>query len=222
MDQHGQNSRQYTGNLSVAQAASTSSPSQLRHRPSFRDRFWARGSANYNGEDDVVHGPQVNPTKKSPYIPKNAASGFSKTATAPHEPFRPRNEKRWSKESAINVNASSPLSDLAAGHLYVHTEAESGTTDDYTDFITAAQTEDRLRRAANSGVHVRNHYRDSGYYSSSNGRHEHEPHSSSVPSSASAAGPKKLKSQPSMRAFSQRIAEYIKPLRDESVPPIRR
>jgi hypothetical protein len=43
-----------------------------------------------------------------------------------------------------------------------------------------------------------------------------------LPSTASAAGPKKLKSQPSMKAFGQRLVEYIKPPRDDSVPPIRR
>ncbi|KAL7794430.1 hypothetical protein V8C37DRAFT_401453 [Trichoderma ceciliae] len=215
MEQLRPDSRQHTGHLPLPQAATTSSPSsRLRHRPSFRDRFWARTSANYDGEDDVVHESQANPNRKSAYVPRNAASGFSKTVTAPREPFRPGNETRSSNEPAINV---------AAGHLYVHAESEPGTTD-YADFIAAAQTEERLRRAASqrrgNSARARSHYRDSGYYSSSNGgRHDHDPCPSSLPSSASAAaGPPKLKSQPSMRAFGQRIAEYIRPSRDESMP----
>ncbi|RFU82047.1 hypothetical protein TARUN_127 [Trichoderma arundinaceum] len=229
--EHRPNDRQYAGNLLVPGAATSSSPpSQLRHRPSFRDRFWARTSANYDGEDDVVSEAQAIPSKKSAYVPRNAASGFSRTATAPHEQSRRRNqpdERRSSREAAINLNARSPLSDLAAGHLYVHAESEPDSTTDYAEFIAAAQTEERLRRAVSqkrgNAAQPRSHYRDSGYYSSSNGgRHDHEPYSSSLPSSASAAGPGRLKPQPSMRAFGQRIAEYIKPPRDESMSSIRR
>ncbi|UKZ83185.1 hypothetical protein TrVFT333_010990 [Trichoderma virens FT-333] len=222
MEHNRPNSRQH---LSIPQAATSSAPSpQLRHRPSFRDRFWARTSANYDGEDDVVQEPQANPTKKSPYVPMNAASGFSRTASTPREQFKRRSrsdERPSSRELGINVHARSPLSDLAAGHLYVHTESEPDTTD-FADFIAAAQTEERVRRAASQRQGARSHYRDSGYYSASNGgRNDHGPYSPSLPSSASAAGAARLKAQPS-RTFGQRIAEYIKPPRDDSVPSVSR
>ncbi|KAL7936479.1 hypothetical protein V8C35DRAFT_295602 [Trichoderma chlorosporum] len=212
-------------NLSAPQAtASSSPPSQLRHRPSFRDRFWSRTSANYDGEDDVVQETQANPPKKSAYVPMNAASGFSRTASTPREQLRQRNqpaERPSSRESGVNVHARSPLGDLAAGHLYVHTESEPDTTD-FATFIAAAQTEERVRRAASQRQGARSHYRDSGYYSSSNGgRNDHEPYSPSLPSSASAAGAARLKAQ-SSRTFGQRIAEYIKPPLGDSMPPIRR
>ncbi|KAK4078167.1 uncharacterized protein Triagg1_3183 [Trichoderma aggressivum f. europaeum] len=222
MEHNRPNSRQ---NLSVPQTVTSSSPSsQLRHRPSFRDRFWKRTSANYDGEDDVVHEPQASPIKKSPYVPMNAASGFSRTAATPREQFKRRSrtdERPSSRESAINVHARSPLGDLAAGHLYVHAESEPDTTD-FAAFIAAAQTEERVRRAASQRQGARSHYRDSGYYSSSNGgRHDHEPYSPSLPSSASAAGAARLKAQ-SSRTFGQRLAEYVKPPRDDSVPSVRR
>jgi hypothetical protein len=215
--------QQFTGNLSAPRpaTASPSPSSQLRPQPSFRDRFWSKSSANYNGEDDVIQEPQNNLTKKSPYVPRSAASGFSRTATAPREQqLRRKVERRPSKDSVIDVYASSPLSEIAAGHLYIHTGPESSTTD-FADFMTTAQNEDRLRRAANA-VHARSQYRDSGYYSPSTGGRTNGRYSPSVPSSASAAGLKKLKSQPSMRTFGQRIADYIKPPRDESLPPMRR
>ncbi|KAH6609800.1 hypothetical protein Trco_003146 [Trichoderma cornu-damae] len=221
MDRHRTDGRQYAGYLPAPQAATSSSPpSQLRHRPSIRDRFWARTSANYDGEDDVVYEAQANPNRKSTYVPRTAASGFSRTVSAPHEPLRRRSqpgERRPSKESATNANARWPPSDLAAGHPCVHAESEPDTTD-YAAFIAAAQAEERLRRAVSqrhgNSAGARSHYRDSGYYSSSNGgRHDHEPCSPSLPSSPPAAGPGRLKSQPSIRALGQRIAEYVKPLR---------
>ncbi|KAL6907206.1 hypothetical protein GGI43DRAFT_255577 [Trichoderma evansii] len=218
MDQPRPPLRANTGNLSAVRPATASPSSHLRPQPSFRDRFWSRTSANYDGEDDTTHESQNNLTKKSAYVPRNAASGFSRTATAPHEQLRRKVERRPSKDSVIDVYASSPLSKLAAGHLYVHTGPESSTTD-FADFMTTAQNDERLRQAANA-VHARSQYRDSGYYSSSNGGRTDGRYSPSVPSSASAAGLKKLKSQPSMRTFGQRITDYIKPPRDDS--PMRR
>ncbi|KAK1246541.1 hypothetical protein MKX08_000343 [Trichoderma sp. CBMAI-0020] len=212
--------RQFTGHLSARPATASPSP-QLRPQPSFRDRFWSTSSSNYHGEDNVIPEPQ-NTAKKGPYVPRNAASGFSKTATSREQQLRRKVERQPSKDSVIDVYASSPLSELAAGHLYTHTgsEAKSSTTD-FADFMTTAQNEERLRRAANA-VHARSQYRDSGYYSPSTGGRTDGRCSPSVPSSASAAGLKKLKSQPSMRTFGQRIADYIKPPRDESLPPMRR
>lgn len=220
MDQPRRPVRQFTGNLSAARPATASPSPQLRPQPSFRDRFWSKTSANYNGEDDVIQEPQNNLPKKSAYVPRNAASGFSRTATAPHTQLRRKMERRPSKDSVIDVYASSPLSELAAGHLYTHTGPEPSTTD-FADFMTTAQNEERLRQAANA-VHAQSQYRDSGYYSSSNGGRADGRYSPSVPSSASAAGLKTRKSQPSMRTFGQRIADYIKPPRDESLPPMRR
>ncbi|KAM0483765.1 hypothetical protein ACHAPX_002261 [Trichoderma viride] len=215
--------RQYTGNLSAVRPATASPAPQLRPQPSFRDRFWSASSSNYHGEDNVIQEPQNNPPKKGPYVPRNAASGFSRTATSTREQqLRRIVERRPSKDSVIDVYASSPLSELAAGHLYTHTGSESlSSTTDFADFMTTAQNEERLRRAANA-VHARSQYRDSGYYSPSTGGRTDGRDSPSVPSSGSAAGLKKLKSQPSMRTFGQRIADYIKPPRDESLPPIRR
>ncbi|KAH8127064.1 hypothetical protein ACSS6W_006232 [Trichoderma asperelloides] len=221
MDQPRPPLRQFTGTFPAARPATASPAPQLRPQPSFRDRFWSRTSANYDGEDDAITEPQNNLTKKSPYVPRNAASGFSRTATAPHEQLRRKVERRPSKDSVIDVYASSPLSELAAGHLYVHTPSSEASATDFADFMTTAQNEERLRQAANA-VHARSQYRDSGYYSSSNGGRTDGRYSPSVPSSASAAGLKKLKSQPSMRTFGQRIADYIKPPRDDSLPPMRR
>lgn len=223
--------------LAVPQAAP---PSQLRHKPSLRERFWARTSANHDGQDDVavVQEPQPTPSKKAAYVPMNAAAGFSRTvATAApreREPFRTRRppseprSRSSTESSSLSPYARSPRADLATGgHLYVHAEAEPDDATDYADFIAAAQSEERLRRAASSqrqgnsnSAHARSHYRDSGYYSSSNGGH-HEP---SLPSAASAAAghQTRLKTQPSMKAFGQRIAAYIKPPRDEPVSSVRR
>ncbi|KAL7923779.1 hypothetical protein ACQKWADRAFT_43097 [Trichoderma austrokoningii] len=206
--------------------SSTASPSpQLRPQPSFRDRFWSKSSANYHGEDDVIQEPQNSLTKKGPYVPRNAASGFSRTATASREQqLRRTVEKRPSKDSVIDVYASSPLGDIAAGHLYVHTGPETNSsTTDFADFMTTAQNEERLRRAANA-VHARSQYRDSGYYSPSTGGRTDGRCSPSVPSAAASAagGLKKLKPQPSMKTFGQRFADYIKPPRDEAVPSFRR
>ncbi|KAL7896372.1 hypothetical protein HDV63DRAFT_247842 [Trichoderma sp. SZMC 28014] len=219
MDQPRPPLRQYTGNLSAARPATASPSPQLRPQPSFRDRFWSTSSSNYHGEDKVIQETQNNVTKKGPYIPRNAASGFSRTAAPPREQQLRRNvERKPSKDSVIDVYASSPLSELAAGHLYIHTGSESqSSTTDFADFMTTAQNEERLRRAANA-VHARSQYRDSGYYSPSTGGR----YSPSVPSSASAPGLKKLKSQPSMRTFGQRIADYIKPPREEALPAMRR
>lgn len=213
MDQPRPPPRQLTGSLSAVRpaTAATASPSpQLRPQPSFRDRFWSKSSANYHGEDHVIQEPPHNLAKKSPYVPRNAAAGFSRTATAPREQ-QPR--RKGSKDSVIDVYASSPLSELAAGHLHIHTDpgSESGTTD-FADFMTTAQNEERLRRAAKA-VHAQSQYRDSGYYSPSTGGRTDGRYSPSVPSSASAAGLKKLKSQPSMRTFGQCLADYIKPPR---------
>lgn len=215
--------RQFTGNLSAARPATASPSPQLRPQPSFRDRFWSTSSSNYHGEDNVIQEPQNKLTKKGPYVPRSAASGFSRTVTSPHEQqLRRKVERQPSKDSEIDVYASSPLSNLAAGHLYTHTGSESqSSTTDFADFMTTAQNEERLRRAANA-VHAQSQYRDSGYYSPSTGGRTDGRDSPSVPSSASAAGLKKLKSQPSMRTFGQRIADYIKPPRDESLPPMRR
>lgn len=219
--------RQFSGNLSAVRPATASPAPQLRPQPSFRDRFWSKSSANYYGEDDASQEPQNNSlAKKGPYVPRNAASGFSRTATAPREQqLRGKVERKPSKDSVIDVYASSPLSEIAAGHLYVHTSPEasaSTSTTDFADFMTTAQNDERLRRAANA-VHARSQYRDSGYYSPSTGGRADGRYSPSVPSAASAAsGLKKLKSQPSMRTFGQRIADYIKPPRDGALPPMRR
>ncbi|KAL6863613.1 hypothetical protein J3F83DRAFT_197731 [Trichoderma novae-zelandiae] len=255
MEHNRPNNRQ----LAVPQAsASSSTPSSpLRHRPSFRDRFWTRTSANYDGEDDVVHEAQPNPAKKSAYVPVNAASGFARTASSssPREQSRRRAQQdepsSSSKDTGVNVNAHArpPLSDLAAGHLFVHTESdpepEPGSepasppardTTDFAAFIAAAQTQERVRRAASqrqgaAGAAARSSlYRDSGYYSSSNGgrhdldldRHQRASYSPSLPLSARAKGQGQGQQQPAGRSVGQRIAEYIKPPREESVASMRR
>ncbi|TFB02660.1 hypothetical protein CCMA1212_005447 [Trichoderma ghanense] len=242
MEHNRPNSRQ----LAVPQSSTSST--QLRHRPSFRERFWTRTSANYDGEDDVIHENQPHPVKKSPYVPTNAASGFARTASSPREQSR---RKPWSREpspsnkaTSINVQRQPSVSDLAVGHLYVHTESdaepeaasqtgrESNTTD-FAAFIAAAQSEERVRRAAcqtqgGAAAAARSsQYRDSGYYSSSNGGGRHDldldrrPCSPSLPSSAGAARAKGQQ-QLSGRSFGQRLAEYIKPPRDEAVAAMRR
>ncbi|KAH0489568.1 hypothetical protein TgHK011_009991 [Trichoderma gracile] len=247
--------------LAVPQApASATQPSQLRHRLSFRDRFWTRTSANYDGEDDIIHESQPSPVKKSPYVPQNAASGFARTSSSPREQSRrsPRSNKpsSSSKDTGFNPHAPSPFRDVAPGHLYVHTETGSeaaehedaasqtgrDTTTDYAAFIAAAQSEERLRRAASqtqggaaaaaAAAARSSQYRDSGYYSSSNGggggRHdldlERRPYSPSLPSSAGAARAKGQQQQQQLsgRSFGQRLAEYIKPPRDEAVAAMRR
>ncbi|OTA05828.1 hypothetical protein A9Z42_0065320 [Trichoderma parareesei] len=249
-----QHNRSNSRLLAVPQApTSAAQPSQLRHRLSFRDRFWTRTSANYDGEDDVIHESQHNPVKKSPYVPQNAASGFSRTSSSPREQSRrsPRLEKP--SPSSFDPHAPSPFRDhLAPGHLYVHTETgsepepeheaasssqigrDTTTTTDFAAFIAAAQSEERVRRAASQtqgGAARSSQYRDSGYYSSSNGggggRHdldlERRPYSPSLPSSAGVARAKAQQQQQlSARSFGQRIAEYIKPPRDEAVAAMRR
>ncbi|EGR45288.1 uncharacterized protein TRIREDRAFT_111253 [Trichoderma reesei QM6a] len=259
-----EHSRSNNRQLAVPQAPTTSAtqPSQLRHRLSFRDRFWTRTSANYDGEDDVIHESQPNPVKKSPYVPQNAASGFSRTSSSLREQsrrtLRPDKPSPSSKhDTSFNPYAPSPFRDhLAPGHLYVHTETgsdepepeheheaassssqtgrdttSSTTTTDFAAFIAAAQSEERVRRAASQtqgGAARSSQYRDSGYYSSSNGggggRHdsdlERRPYSPSLPSSAGVARAKGQ--QQSGRSFGQRIAEYIKPPRDEAVAAMRR
>ncbi|KAL7811648.1 hypothetical protein V8C26DRAFT_408581 [Trichoderma gracile] len=251
-----QHSRSNNRQLAVPQAPTPATqPSQLRHRLSFRDRFWTRTSANYDGEDDVIHESHQSPVKKSPYVPQNAASGFARTSSSPREQSRrsPRSNKPSpsSKDSGFNPHAPSPFRDLAPGHLYVHTETGSEAeheaasqtgrdTTDFAAFIAAAQSEDRLRRAASqtqggaaaaaAAAARSSQYRDSGYYSSSNGggggRHdldlERRPYSPSLPSSAGAARAKGQQQQLSGRSFGQRLAEYIKPPRDEAVAAMRR
>ncbi|PTB65669.1 hypothetical protein BBK36DRAFT_1141619 [Trichoderma citrinoviride] len=234
MEHNRSNSRQ----LAVPQAST--SATQLRHRPSFRDRFWTRTSANYDGEDDVISKSQPSPVKKSAYVPTNAASGFARTASSPREQSRRKQSRQEepsssSKDTGINVSVRSPLGDLAAGHLYVPTESDlepasptgRDTTTDYATFIAAAQNEERVRHAASqrqggaavAAVRNSSQYRDSGYYSSSNGGGGGggRPYSPSLPSSAGAKG-----QQLSGRSFGQRIAEYIKPPRDEAVAAVRR
>ncbi|KAL6887344.1 hypothetical protein HDV57DRAFT_355983 [Trichoderma longibrachiatum] len=250
MEHNCPNSRQ----LAVPQAPASAAPfSQLRHRPSFRDRFWTRTSANYDGEDDVIHESQPSPVKKSPYVPMNAASGFARTSSSRREQSRrkPRSDEPSPSTKITGIDAPcahSPRRDLAPGHLYVHAESEpepaaiqtgrditSSSTTDYAAFIAAAQSQERVRRAAcqtqggGAAAARSSQYRDSGYYSSSNGgggRHdldlERRPYSPSLPSSAGVARVKGRPQLSSKRSFGQRLAEYIKPPRDEAVAAIRR
>ncbi|KAK5996896.1 hypothetical protein PT974_02243 [Cladobotryum mycophilum] len=220
-------------------ASTMPSTPQIRRRASFRERFWSKASANYNSDDDdFTPDSHATTVRRSVYIPVCAASGFANTVSSPREPqFKGHlSAMREDEEEEASTASSKTLAPAATrlsqqliepGHLYVHTELEPQSEEgDFAAFIAAAEADERARRVLaaaeqrgslviGGASHKR---RDSGYYSSSFGPRDRDPYSRSPPAAVAtpaAATPRTLKRQQSIRAFGQRIAEYIRPLRPE-------
>ncbi|CAM1510909.1 Fc.00g084220.m01.CDS01 [Cosmosporella sp. VM-42] len=76
----------FNGRTSVATPAPSNTSSKRRSsrskpKASFRQRFWTTSSANHFSDDDL---PAPKPVTRGAYVPRHAASDFSKTATSQH------------------------------------------------------------------------------------------------------------------------------------------
>ncbi|KAH6689697.1 hypothetical protein F5X68DRAFT_189441 [Plectosphaerella plurivora] len=71
----------------------------LRHKPSFRDRFWSASSSNDFGDSAKSSGSSPIPAsasappKRAPYVPRHAASDFARTTNS--RPLQHRQSSSW-------------------------------------------------------------------------------------------------------------------------------
>lgn len=72
----------------------------LRHKPSFRDRFWSASSSNDFGDSTkssssppTAASASAPPPKRAPYVPRHAASDFARTTNS--RPLHHRQSASW-------------------------------------------------------------------------------------------------------------------------------
>jgi hypothetical protein len=83
---------------------------KLRSRSSFRQRFWTRSGANDFGDDIDADDGAPSSTKPQAYVPKHAASDFSRVGAKPSRPSNHRHSYSWGNDEAtMTVRQLTPI-----------------------------------------------------------------------------------------------------------------
>lgn len=211
----------------------------LRHKPSFRDRFWSASSSNDFGDrtdsasprQGTAQAPTTTTPSRAPYVPRHAAADFARTTNT--KPVHHRPSASWDSSSNYThrpppppIDEENPFTDShETDTLYEDTyppAPQHRSSSDYEQFLAHAAAEERAQRvqaARRSWRHGgEGSRRDSAYYSAG-GRRGGSARTSEDGSRGSMqrASPEALAEARSKRhsRAAQMVAEYIKPPREE-------
>jgi hypothetical protein len=95
------------------------SAAALRHKPSFRDRFWSTSSSNDFGDSSrstnshptaaATAAATAAPSKRAPYVPRHAASDFARTTNLNTRPLNHRQSSSWDGGNNYTLRPPPPI-----------------------------------------------------------------------------------------------------------------